>query len=39
MSWPLIDRGAPINWPFYKARVKLVRKYPKLYGIVWFDFR
>jgi hypothetical protein len=36
---PYIDRGDPIHWPLYSWRVSLVKRYPALYSIVWFDFR
>lgn len=38
-GWPLIDSGDPCLWPLFSCRVNLVRKHPRLYAIVWRDFR
>ena len=38
-GWPVPDRGAPRFWPLYRLRVWLVRRWPALYGVVWFDWR
>ena len=40
MAWPLLDRNAsPCFWPLWEKRVRLVRRYPWLYALVWMDFR
>ena len=39
LGWPLIDRGDPCFWPLFDMRVRLVRKFPSLYPLVWWDWR
>lgn len=34
------DKGSsPCFWPLYRLRVRLVRRFPWLYSVVWGDFR
>lgn len=38
-GWPLIDRGDPCTWPFYKARIEFAKKGQLHYRLAWFDWR
>jgi hypothetical protein len=35
----LMDNGAPIDWPLYQLRVQIARRWPRLYALMWNDWR
>lgn len=39
MGYPYIDKGVPATWPLYKLRVRIARRFPKIYPLMWCDFR
>lgn len=33
------DKGDPIDWPLYRLRLRVVRRWPQMYAVMWGDFR
>lgn len=38
-GWPLIDSGAPCDWPGFALRSRLARRGRWWYRFMWGDFR